>query len=378
VISVLTLAFALIGLAALAAPELLFDASAGVSTTTLPWGETILVAEEEDAALLPLVLLAQLGALIYATAAVIIQYRRGKRRRAVLLGIGVGWFVGTVVVDILVSTDVIDFVFLSDLGFLGFVVAMSLEAADRTIATERELQALQSGLEEQIARRTASLEAAQHELVVKAVEEAAVTERTRLAGELHDAVTQLLFSINLIAGSLGRLWRTDPEAGQRTTDELQRLTRGALAEMRVLLRELRPHAITETDLGTLLTQLSDGVGARYDIPAEVNSEISQGLPEEVHFALYRIAQEAVNNVAKHADASRLTIDLTDDEGVVRLAVVDDGVGFEASDPVDGNLGLRIMRERAETIGADLAVSSGLKAGTSVTVSWTPRPESHDR
>lgn len=360
------------GLASVFAPDLLFDPSRRVSQTTLPWGETILLAEEDDAVLLPLVLLAQLALIGYITTAVVRQYRRGERRAAALLGVGVGWFVGTLVVDILVSADVIDFVFLTDLGFLGFVAAMSLGAADRTIATERELLDLRSDLEAKVEDRTAHLRQAQAQLVAQTAEQAAEQERSRLARELHDVVTQLLFSINLIAGSLGRLWRSDPDTAARTTDELRRLTRGALAEMRVLLRELRPQAIAETDLVTLLTQLSHGVGARHDIPVDVRVDLRRELPRDVHVAFYRIAQEAMNNVAKHADASSVFIELDGDGNEARLAVTDDGVGFDADGAPAGRMGLGIMRERADGIGADLAVVTAPANGTSVEVTWAPR------
>ncbi len=136
-------------------------------------------------------------------------------------------------------------------------------------------------------------------------QEAAVSEeRSRLARELHDSVTQILFSVNLIALSLGRLWKRNPEMAERSTDELQRLTSGALAEMRTLLRELRPQTIAATELGMLLKHLSDSLSARHDIPVDVEVGQLCEIPPEVHVALYRVAQEALSNVAKHAEASR--------------------------------------------------------------------------
>jgi two-component system nitrate/nitrite sensor histidine kinase NarX len=156
---------------------------------------------------------------------------------------------------------------------------------------------------------------------------------------------------------------------ERSTNELQRLTRGALAEMRTLLRELRPQTIAQTDLGTLVTQLSEGLAARQDIPAEIRAEVNGDLPPDVHIALYRIAQEAMNNVAKHANASSLTVDLTGGDGHVHLSVADDGYGFDAAEVSAESMGLDIMRERASGIGADLAVSSRPDAGTTVEVTW---------
>ena len=155
----------------------------------------------------------------------------------------------------------------------------------------------------------------------------------------------------------------------RTTGQLQRLTRGALAEMRTLLRELRPQTIAETELATLVTQLTDGLAARHDIPAEVRAEIRGDLPTEVHLAFYRIAQEAMNNVAKHANASSLVVDLTGENGRVHLSILDDGLGFDTATVSADHMGLDIMRERASGVGADLTVTSTPNAGTTIDVSW---------
>jgi signal transduction histidine kinase len=201
-------------------------------------------------------------------------------------------------------------------------------------------------------------------------------ERSRLARELHDSVTQLLFSINLIALSLGRLWKRDPAMAERSTAELQRLTRGALAEMRTLLRELRPQTIAATELGTLLEQLSDGLSARHDISVEVEVGQICGLPAEVHVAVYRIAQEALNNITKHAEASQVGVGLVCDDAAVRLTIVDDGQGFDLDDVPPGHMGLEIMQERATAIGAELQIDSRPGTGTSVVVSW-PIPKDEE-
>jgi signal transduction histidine kinase len=364
--------FAVIGLASLALPiDLLIAPPIEISATTLPWGETVQTVEASGAALIPFAIGSRLAFTIYVVWAVVALARRRSTHRAVVLGIGVGWFIALSTGDILVSTDVIDFVYLFGFGFLGFVVTISIDTANRGIETEKELRLLQAGLENEVAERTAHLEAVQAKLVVKTAEEATLAERGRLARELHDAVTQTLFSLNLIAGTLGRLWRTDRQAAERSTDEVQRLARGALAEMRVLLRELRPQALAETDLDTLVSQLSEGLGARYDVPVKVHAAVGRSLPEDVHLAFYRIAQEAMQNAGKHADASQLTIDLTGDNGEVRLVVTDDGVGFDPVDETEWSMGLRIMQERADTIGAGLSVASSPGAGTSVAITWPP-------
>ena len=135
-----------------------------------------------------------------------------------------------------------------------------------------------------------------------AEESAAAAERNRLARDLHDAVSQTLFSVSLIAEVLPRIYARDPAEGARRLEELRQLTRGALAEMRTLLLELRPAALAEANLGELLKQLCDALTGRARIPVEVRIEEMATLPTEVRLALYRIAQEALNNVAKHSGA----------------------------------------------------------------------------
>jgi signal transduction histidine kinase len=134
-------------------------------------------------------------------------------------------------------------------------------------------------------------------------EAAAASERSRLARELHDAVTQTIWSAALTAEVLPQVLAHDPKEGQRRLASLQRTTRGALAEMRTLLLELRPANLAQTELDTLLCQLGTSVTNRTGLPVAVIVEGQDDLPPDVKVALYRIAQEALNNITKHAQAS---------------------------------------------------------------------------
>ncbi|MFN2227243.1 MAG: GAF domain-containing protein, partial [Anaerolineae bacterium] len=129
---------------------------------------------------------------------------------------------------------------------------------------------------------------------------AVMEERQRLARELHDAVTQTLFSASLIAEAVPDLWESDQEEGRALLAELRQLSRGALAEMRTLLLELRPTALVEANLRDLLRQLGEAASGRTGVPVTIRVDDPGPLPQEVHVALYRIAQEALNNVVKHA------------------------------------------------------------------------------
>jgi signal transduction histidine kinase len=204
---------------------------------------------------------------------------------------------------------------------------------------------------------------------------AASKERQRLARDLHDAVSQTLFSVSLIAEVLPRIYGKDQEAGRQKLEELRQLTRGALAEMRMLLLELRPASLAETSLPDLLRQLTEAVVGRARIPIDLHVETTREIPPDVRVAVYRIAQEALNNVAKHSNAGRAIVSLRDcgDDGhdALELTVQDDGSGFESEAAGAGRLGLTIMTERAESIGARLTVESRRGEGTCVRLVWRP-------
>lgn len=206
-------------------------------------------------------------------------------------------------------------------------------------------------------------------LYAQAEESAVVAERSRLARDLHDAVTQTLFSASLIAEVLPRLWDRNPDEGRRRLAELRELTRGALAEMRTLLLELRPAALEEANLRDLLHQLAESITGRARVPITLEVEGECDLAVEVKIALYRIAQEALNNVAKHSAASAATMRLIYRPEQVELSVCDDGLGFDPETRPLNSLGLGIMRERAETIGAALTLESQPGCGTRITVLW---------
>ncbi len=207
-------------------------------------------------------------------------------------------------------------------------------------------------------------------LRVQVEQTAVAAERNRLARDLHDAVTQTLFSASLIAEVLPRLSERNPEEARRRLEELRQLTRGALAEMRALLLELRPAALTEVDLGDLLRPLAEAITGRARVPVALSVEGKRPLPPDVQVALYRIAQEALNNVARHAGASRASVDLRFHPSGVELSIADDGCGFDPKEVSAEHLGLEIMGERAESIGALLEIESRVGYGTRVATRWT--------
>jgi len=202
---------------------------------------------------------------------------------------------------------------------------------------------------------------------------AAMQERQRLAQNLHDAVNQSLFSAGLIADVLPRLWDQDQDEARKSLHDLRRLTRAAQAEMRALLAELRPSAITDTDLGDLLHLLGNALSGRINIPVAVTVAKEVILPAEVQVAFYRVCQEALNNVAKHAKASRVDMDLKHEGAAIELRIRDDGRGFDTGQSFSGHYGLSMMRERAEAVGALLTVESQPGHGTELIMHWTKDP-----
>jgi signal transduction histidine kinase len=200
-------------------------------------------------------------------------------------------------------------------------------------------------------------------------------ERQRLARNLHDAVNQSLFSAGLIAEVLPRLWERDQEEARRSLEDLRRLTRGAMAEMRALLAELRPSTLTDSDLGDLLRLLGNALSGRINIPVTVTVTREFMLPAEVQVAFYRVCQEALNNVAKHAKASQVEMNLKQEGDVIELRVRDDGHGFDPEQTFSGHYGLSMMRERAEAAGALLSVTSQPGHGTELMIRWIkPSPK----
>ena len=217
------------------------------------------------------------------------------------------------------------------------------------------------------------------QLYRQAQEVAVVTERNRIASDLHDSVTQALFSATLVTEVLPQIWEQDPEEGERELAKLRRLTRAALAEMRTMLLELRPQALESTNLNDLLEQLTELLTSQENIDVTSTIDPIPDLPPDVQIAFYRVAQESLNNVLKHAHANQVTISLRalppydpaeeNWQGRVALHVSDDGWGFHTDQVFAEQLGLRIMAERAESISALLNITSQPEEGTQVALIW---------
>ncbi len=199
---------------------------------------------------------------------------------------------------------------------------------------------------------------------------AALQERQRFAQNLHDAVNQSLFSAGLIAEVLPQLWDRNPGEARKALEDLRRLTRGAMAEMRALLAELKPSTLTDSELGDLLRLLGNAFAGRTNIPVDVTINGEGNLPAETQVAIYRICQEVLNNISKHAKASRVKIGLKQTSSGMVLHILDDGCGFDPSMQIpSGHYGLVMMRERVKEAGALLTITSQPGQGTDIMICW---------
>jgi signal transduction histidine kinase len=198
---------------------------------------------------------------------------------------------------------------------------------------------------------------------------AVMQERNRLARDLHDSVTQSLYGVTLYAEVAAQLLKSGKvkKAGENL-EELKGMALDALAEMRLLIYELRPSVFEEEGLVAAIQTRLDAVEGRVGLETNYVIEGDISLPPPVEEGLYRIAQEALNNVLKHSHAKTVTVTLAQDEHKVCLEVADDGVGF---DPVQaceaGCLGLHGMQERARELGAEFKIDSQEGSGAKVIV-----------
>jgi len=210
-------------------------------------------------------------------------------------------------------------------------------------------------------------------LYERAQANAVTAERARLARDLHDAVTQTLFSASIFADMLPVQIAQEPDQAAKNLEKLGQLIRGALAEMRALLMELRPAALVAAELDQLLSNLTQAALARSRIGflCAVHGE-AVAPPQDVKIAIYRIVQEILNNVIKHSGASTCRIDLWYEPDGVEIAVSDNGRGFDPQAVSAEHMGLAIMRERARAIGGELTIESQPGEGAHARIRWPAR------
>ncbi len=206
-------------------------------------------------------------------------------------------------------------------------------------------------------------------LYAQAQELVSLQERQRLARELHDSVSQVLYSIGLGAHTAREALEMegDPAQAVESINYVLTLADAGLAEMRALIFELRPESLETEGLVAALIRQVTVLRARYKLTVEVDLGEEPHLSLEMKDALYRVAQEALHNIVKHARASAVTLRLTQEADEITLEVRDNGRGFNPAGQFPGHLGLRSMRERVTRVGGTLRIESAPEQGTSVDV-----------
>ena len=206
-------------------------------------------------------------------------------------------------------------------------------------------------------------------LYQQAQEMAAMAERARLARELHDSVTQALYSVNLYADAT-RLALSSGKTyvAAENVRQLRSLAREAMSDMRLLIFELRPSILEEAGLVGALQVRLEAVEARSGFQTAFQVEGERCLSPFVEAELYRVAQEALNNVIKHAQAKQVTVHLRFSEERLCLTIQDDGIGFDLETArQSGGLGLRSMEERVQQIGGNLTLETAPGKGTTLRI-----------
>lgn len=225
------------------------------------------------------------------------------------------------------------------------------------------LQSMVTDLESQVAERV-------DEVSRFAARTALLEERSRLAAELHDTVSQNLFSASLIADSLTEQMRDEAGKDREAIEQIRSLNRHALEEVRSLMTDLHAEKLAGSPLSVLLRELVVQFTEAKGLAVDTAIEGSAVLPTQVQAMFYRVAQESLSNIARHAGATRARVGLVVAAGHAVLTVSDNGRGFDPAQAPPGHLGLQIMSYRAGLVGARLTVSSRPGAGATVTLTWS--------
>lgn len=248
---------------------------------------------------------------------------------------------------------------------LGF---LSLDSATPGFFTQAHAERLQSFADQ------AAIAIQSARLLDRAKQGAVKSERNRIANELHDTISQTLWSVILITERLPAIWEINQEQGQSSLAMVHDLAQNALDEMRALLLELRPSALTDESLGDLIRQVAMIIANRAGLQISISVIEQDPVPPEVHFVLYRVVQEAFNNIAHHAVASNITLYFNSSGGQVDISIEDDGMGFDPLGVGPDHLGLTIIKDRIENIGGTVEIISQKGQGTRINVQWIAPPD----
>ncbi len=341
----------------------------GLQSINLPWGENYVHLMGTPHPLVVLGAVTNILTFSFIFYACFRQYQQGEHQKASILAFCIVILLISTIHIYLVDAGVLpQFISTVPFTFLLMIILMSLQFADEILKTELQLKYYNAHLEQIIEARTQDLKVAIQKATL-------LEERSRIAGELHDSVNQSLHSLVMIADSLPKLQQTFPEEIPSGLRKIKDIAQGTLAEMRNLLVELSPQRLVDKPLGELLQQLAQAITHRSSLKMNTCVGSNLKLPPEVQICFYRIAQESLNNVVRHARAQQVELHLncqhlTYSSKRVQMLIKDNGLGFNQKDVLPSNLGLNIMKNRAEKIGAILEISSQPHQGTKVLLEWS--------
>lgn len=237
-----------------------------------------------------------------------------------------------------------------EIGQLGQQFDAMAEALEHSVLTLREL-----------AQRNAAL-------MQRAEQSATQAERNRISRDLHDAIAQRLFSLSVSTATLPDLITQDPQQGTEKARIVAALSEQTLLDLRTLLIELRPVNVVQHGLSDALNTICREWETLYHIPIEFSAMLTgKHLPSVVEDSLYRITQEALSNIAKHAHATSVSVSLVEGRRQITLSVTDNGRGFDSAQPGSGKFGLMSMQERAHALGGTMAIESDTTQGTTIRI-----------
>ncbi|WP_349408266.1 HAMP domain-containing sensor histidine kinase [Pseudalkalibacillus sp. SCS-8] len=229
-----------------------------------------------------------------------------------------------------------------------------------------ELNELTKKVEEQV-RSLQKLVNDKAELVEKAHTAATIEERQRLARDLHDAVSQQLFALNMMSSAAMKLFNTHPERAKQQLEQVVDMANKAQGEMRALLLHLRPVQLSGENLYTGIKGLVEELKLKSGIEIESDIQSIPELPKGIEDHLFRMIQEGLANALRHSQASRLTIRLDHTGQHIRVHLRDNGVGFVSNEPKKTSYGLKTMQERCNEIGGTLSITSAQGKGTALDI-----------
>lgn len=196
---------------------------------------------------------------------------------------------------------------------------------------------------------------------------AVVEERQRLARELHDAVSQQLFAIAMTTAAIKRMMDKNPQRAAQQIELVEEMASAAQSEMRALLLHLRPATLQDKPLGEAMAELLEELKQKQMLKITWDLEEVRGLPSGIEDHLFRILQEALSNILRHARANHINVKMFTLNGQVRLRITDDGVGFDPEEEKMTSYGLASMRERVIEVGGSLEIYSAVGKGTQLEV-----------